>query len=263
MKNEQIIFLTLGLLCTMGLRGQQVLDTLYVNGTMSVALFFPSPIKRAVTGHEGFVFSYDRKRAGHVGLLQGVEAEDSNLLVITNDGLVYAYILTYTEEIPRLNYFIQAGEHIGSERPVPTNVPLAKTAKKDRVVISEMARRLLDTAPTTLARRRKMGLVFRLENVHYSDQKVYLVCGLKNRSEVDFEVDHWDVHLVNGSKKRRASYQEIPLKVDQTIGLPKILAHGDDIRFVMVLPKFVLGDNERLRLILREQHGNRVLVVGK
>ena len=60
MKNNIIVLLVLGMMGSMGMRGQQALDTVQVNEFKNVALFFPSPIERAVTGHEGFVFSYDR-----------------------------------------------------------------------------------------------------------------------------------------------------------------------------------------------------------
>jgi len=263
MKNKIIALLILVMMGSMGMRGQRALDTLQVNEFKNVALFFPSPIERAVTGHEGFVFSYDRERAGHVGLLQGVEGPDSNLLVITADGLVYAYILTYAKETPRLNLFVNLGEHLGSERPTPARVPFTIKPKKDSVLTAELAQGLLDTPYKTLAQNRKRGMVFRLEAMEYIGNEVYLVCGLKNRSGIDFEINYLDVLLVNGSKKRRASHQEISLEIKQTQGLPETLARGSDIRFLLVLPKFVLGKNEHLHLVLREGHGNRVLRVNK
>lgn len=259
MKNKAIVLLVLGLMGSMGMRGQRALDTLQVNEFKNVALFFPSPIERAVTGHKGFVFSYDRERAGHVGLLQGVEGPDSNLLVITADGLVYAYILTYAKETPRLNLFVNLGEHLESVRPIPVRVPLTIKSKKDSVLTAELAQGFLHTPSKTLARNRKRGVVFRLEAMEYIGNEVYLVCGLKNRSGIDFEINYLDVLLVNGSKKRRASHQEISLEIKQTMELPETLEHGLDIRFVIVLPKFVLGDKERLQIILREMHGNRVI----
>lgn len=261
MKTKAIIFLVLVLVGAMDMRGQKVLDTLYANELNNVALFFPSPIERAATGHEGFVFSYDSQRSGYLGLLQAVEGPDSNLLVITNDGLIYAFILSYAKEIVKLNHFVQKVENIGSEGPVVDNIPLATTSKKDSVLIAGTAQQLLDVTSKTLVRKRRKGLVFRLEAMEYFGDEVYLVCSLKNRSGIDFEIGYLDVLLVNGSQKRRASYQETSLDVKQTIGLPRTLNDGEDSRFVVVLSKFVLGDRERLKLILGESRGNRRLVV--
>lgn len=263
MKNKVIVFWVLFLIGAKGVRGQKVLDTLYANEFNQVALFFPSPIERAVTGREGFVFSYDRKTAGFLGLLQGVEGPDSNLLVITADGLVYAFILIYIKEIPKLNHFVDLGSHIGSKHPISDNVPLSKTTNRDSVLLSKMSQ-MLKTAPTkTLARKRKKGLVFRLGAMEYFGNDVYLVCSLKNRSGVDFDIGYLDVLLANGSKKRRASCQETSLDVKQTLGLPRTLNDGEESRFVLVLSKFVPGDNERLKLVLREVHGNRILELQK
>lgn len=263
MTYKQITLVVLTLLCTIGLHGQGVLDTLYGNETKNVALFFPKPIARAVTGHEGFAFSYDREKAGYFGLLQGVEGPDSNLLVITKDGLVYAFILSYAKKITNLNHFVQEVQNIGSERPLKANVPLNKTSQKDSILTGAMVQMLMNTSSKTLARKGKQGLVFRWEAMEYFRNEVYLVCGLKNRSGIDFDIGFMEVLLAHGSKKRRASYQEVPIEIQQIIGLPKSLAHGEEIRFVVVLPKFVPGDNERVKLRIREVHGNRILEIDK
>lgn len=263
MKINEITLLALGLICTLGVRGQRILDTLYANESKNVALFFPSPIQRAATGHEGFVFSYDREEAGYFGLLQGMEGPDSNLLVITTDGYVYAYILTYAKELSKLNQFVQEGDKIGLERPIGTSAPKVEPPHKDSIPSKEVAKMLLDNPVKVLAQKHRKGLVFRLEDIRYFGNEAYLVCGLKNRSGIDFEIGYLDVLRVSGSKKRRASYQEIQLEIKQAFGLPQTLNDGDAIRFVVVLPKFVPGDNERLKLDLREAHGNRVLKIIK
>jgi hypothetical protein len=84
-----------------------------------------------------------------------------------------------------------------------------------------------------------------------------MVFEIQNRSEIDFEVDFLEVFRINGSKKRRASHQEIGIGPLYRYKNPRIVRVGEAQRFVYVLPKFVLGDNERLKLSLRELHGNR------
>jgi hypothetical protein len=72
---------------------QRGLDTIYANVSNNVNLFFPSPIRQAIVGSEDFVFSYDRVEAVYFGLLQGVEGAERNLLVITSDHQIYAFVL--------------------------------------------------------------------------------------------------------------------------------------------------------------------------
>ena len=81
-------------------------DTLYVNNYKAVALFFPSPIKQAITGNNHFTFTYNREAPQYLGLLQGIDGKDGNLLVITVDGNVFSYIVKYSDDLKQLTYFI-------------------------------------------------------------------------------------------------------------------------------------------------------------
>lgn len=237
--------------------GQRSLDTIYANGSKNVALFFPSPIRHAIVGSEDFVFSYDREEAGYFGLLQGVEGVESNLLVITSDHQVYAYILKYAKELSQLNHFVEEGDGIGKIGPVKV-----LQVKKDSVVVEashydRFSKLLLDAKPKVMVTKHKKGIRLRLEDMVYDGREVYLVFGIRNRSGIDFEVDHLEVFRVNGSSKRRASYQEIPLNPIHGYGVPNKVKDGEMVQFVYVLPKFVLGDKERLKLVLEELHGSR------
>src|SRR5690606_25279382 len=88
-------------------------DTLYVNDTHNLALLFPAPIERAITGHPGFSFGYDGEGESRLGLLQGHPGRDSNLLVLTRDGSIYSYALAYRKVLKKGHRFIGEGERIG------------------------------------------------------------------------------------------------------------------------------------------------------
>ncbi len=81
-----------------------LLDTIYANEKKNVTLFFPHPIRQGITGSENFVFTYNRDKEQYFGLLQAKPGEDSNLLVINNNGAVYSYIISYKKQISKLNY---------------------------------------------------------------------------------------------------------------------------------------------------------------
>ncbi|MFC4218951.1 DUF4138 domain-containing protein [Flagellimonas marina] len=257
MKRSGLVLCALVLFFLNILWGQESLDTIYANESKNVALFFPSTIRQAVVGNDDFVFSYDREEAGYFGLLQGVEGVESNLLVITSDHQVYAYILKYSKELSQLNHFIREGDGIGRIGPATES-----ELKRDSLVMEpshydRFSGVLLEEKPKVMATKRKMGIRLRLEYMVYHGDEVYLVFGIRNRSGIDFEVDRLEVIRVNGSAKRRASYQEIPLEPIYGHGVPNMVKDGEMVRFVYVLPKFVLGDKEGLKLVLEELHGNR------
>src|SRR5680860_1581670 len=94
-----------------------VLDTIYANDHKNVALFFPEPIRQGITGSENFVFTYNRETQQHLGLLQATPGKESNLLIIGNSGSIFSYIIRYSEQLEKLNYFIPGSKSIGNEIP--------------------------------------------------------------------------------------------------------------------------------------------------
>ncbi|MAU15949.1 MAG: conjugal transfer protein [Muricauda sp.] len=257
MKRRGWVHCAMAMVCLNMVWSQKSLDTIYANASKNVALFFPSPIRQAVVGSKDFVFSYDREEAGYFGLLQGVEGVESNLLVITSDHRIYTYILKYADELPQLNHFVQERDGIGKIGPAEE-----LRVKKDSLVLEAshydvFSALVLDGKPKVMVTKHKKGIRLRLEDMVYDGREVYLVFGIRNRSGIDFELDRLEVFRANGSAKRRASYQEIHLEPIHGYGVPNKVKDGEMIRFVYVMPKFVLGDRERLKLVLEELHGSR------
>ena len=250
------------LLCTLficvSMQGQsKTLDTIYANDSKNVALFFPNPIRQGITGADHFVFTYNREKEQYFGLLQAKPGGESNLLTVTKNGQVYSYILKYKEQLPRLNYFITSEESIGSERPViikqePIVQPLDKID-----YFKKFSNHLLKSNYIPIVTKRKRGVKLQLQKMVYNASEVYLVLEIKNKSEIDFEMDYLNVYRVNGNKKRKASYQKLLMKADYTYEMPNTVKVGKSCRFVYVLPKFVLGHNEKLVVDLRELKGSR------
>lgn len=253
------------LICSMSISAQQSLDTIYANDQKNVALFFPNPIRQGITGASHFVFTYNREKEQYFGLLQAKPGTESNLLTVTSDGSVYSYILKYSEDLPELNYFINENEKIGSELPKkiknkPINKPLNNYA--NRIThFQKFSEYLLKSNFEHLETKRKKGIKLQLQKMAYDTSEVYLVIEVKNKSGIDFEIDYLSVYRTNGNKKRKASYQRLQQEVIYKHKMPYSITDGDNRRFVYVLSKFVLGDNEKLMLELKELKGSRKVVL--
>lgn len=253
------------LICTTSIVAQQPLDTIYANDKKNVALFFPNPIRQGITGTSHFIFTYNREKEQYFGLLQAKPGTESNLLTVTNDGKVYSYILKYSEKLPELNYFINEKESIGSELPEkikqkPEVKPLNKYA--NRIThFQKFSEYLLKSDFKRLETRCKKGIKLQLQKMAYDTSEVYLVIEVKNKSGINFEIDYLNVYRTNGNNKRKASYQGLQQEVIYKHKMPQSIADGESQRFVYVLPKFVLGDNEKLMLELKELKGSRKVVL--
>ncbi|WP_034043058.1 DUF4138 domain-containing protein [Wocania ichthyoenteri] len=263
MKNQLLVYSLLCVSTFINAQNIMVLDTIYANNHKNVALFFPQPIRQGITGAENFVFTYNREKEQYFGLLQAAPGTESNLLTITRDGRVYAYILKYADRLPKLNYFIPEAKSIGNEKP---EIKIKNITKeiidpyRDRTAYFErFSAYILKTKLEPLATKRKKGIRIQLQKVMYQANEVYLVIEIKNKSGIDFEVDYLNVYRTNGNNKRKASFQKLQQQVIHKYKIPHAIKNGERRRFVYVLPKMVLGNDEKLLLELQELNGSRAV----
>ena len=240
---------------------QQTLDTIYANDKKNVALFFPEPIRQGITGASNFIFTYNREKEQYFGLLQATLGEESNLLTVTKNGQVYSYILKYKEQLPKLNYFISLKESIGSERPVILKQKRIAQPLDKIDYFEKFSNHLLKSYSGRIATKRRKGIKLQLQKMVYNASEVYLVLEIKNKSEIDFEIDYLNIYRILGNKKRKASYQKLLLPADYKYAMPSTTKVGNSHRFVYVLPKFVLGVNEKLMIELKELNGRRKVIL--
>ena len=244
-------------------------DTLYVNDTHVLSLIFSKPISRAVTGHANYTLGYNQETPERVGLLQGNQGDDSNLLVVTEDGLAYSFYLVYRNQLEQSHKFISTNKAIGNVLP---EKPLDEmTLKKKRgSLIDSMSDSLqyrkasqifLERNTTVMKAKRKDGMVLRLRDVSYFGKETYIILEIKNRSDIDFEVDFVQLFKVHGNPRKKSSYQKLSLKPLYIYKRPSIVKVGHVERLVYVVPKFTLSGKERLMIELQEKSGSRKLLL--
>ncbi|MEJ4089232.1 DUF4138 domain-containing protein [Galbibacter orientalis] len=255
------ILILITVILSSALKAQPVLDTLYANNKKNVALFFPEAIRQGTTGASHFVFTYNRETKQYFGLLQAQPGAESNLLVVTGDGQVYSYILKYAEALPKLNYFISKAESIGLEVPL-SEEPKPKQERLDSIEKSmeyykSFSKYLLKNKPKRIASKRKNGIKIQLQKMIYHRSETYLVMEISNTSNITFETNFLKIYSVSGNKKRKASYQRLEMQPVYIYNSPSKIWNGQSLRFVYVLPKYVLGDKEKLVVELQELNGNR------
>lgn len=244
---------------------QHALDTIYANENKNVALFFPEAIRQGITGASNFVFTYNREMEQYFGLLQATPGTESNLLTLTKNGQVYSYILKYKEQLNKLNYFITQKESIGNEKPEKIEqmsiVQSQNTNTNKITYFQKFSEYLLKSKHENVVAKRKKGIKLQLQKITYNTSEVYVVLLISNTSDIDFEIDYLNIYRTNGNKKRKASIQSLSQEVIYKHKMPKIIQKEQSKRFVYVLPKFVLSDNEKILIELKELKGSRKVVL--
>lgn len=246
----------------------QSLDTLFSNAHSNTALFFPERIRQAVVGGKNFIFSYNEEFPQYFGLLKALPGPTSNLLVVTTRGKVYAYVVAHKENPSRLIHFFRYSDRIGSEKPVlDTRVDRERIPdssgriETDNEHLQKLSEYFLRTSSGKLKKKRKNGIFLKVHPLKYEGNEVYLVFTLENRSEIEFQPEYLRVYLSRGNRKRNASYQKIRQVPMYKHHYPESLAASERRKFVYVLPKFTIGDRERVEVELREKRGNRFLTM--
>jgi len=260
--------LLLFVICT----GHAQNDTLYANHSHNVALFFPSPIRQAVSGSENYTFSYNRSIPQNFGLLQASPGTKSNLLVVTTDGQLYSFALHYKKELPQTYKFIRVNTSIGHENQTTkvskwekvidsTIVNSQKNALHSRKAnhFENLCSSLLLNNSKNLKSKRKDGIILTLQNIEYHGREVYLVLDIANKSGIDFGLEYLKVFKVNGNPRRKSSYQKFQLVPVYAYNHPVMVKNSMNKRFVYVVPKFTFGDSEKLIFELKEKRGSRTL----
>ncbi|MHA7831810.1 MAG: DUF4138 domain-containing protein [Flagellimonas sp.] len=240
-------------------------DTLYINETHTLALVFPEPITRAVTGHPNYKFGYDTVSPGRLGLLQGHPGTDSNLLVLTHDGRAYSFALVYRKRLQEGHRFVNVDKSIGNVGPeigldtLGQGInPLTKTSlQSDSIQYRKASTYFLERVRTVLRSKRRDGIVLRLRDLAYYGAETYIVLEIENRSAIDFEVDFVQVFKAQGNPRKRSSYQKLGMEPVYRHQMPLMVKTGHKQCFVFAVPKFTLGDREKLLLELGEKRGSR------
>lgn len=268
---KKYIFL-IGLLIMINAANSQngkVMDTIYANEQMTVSLFFPDPIRQGITSSSNYTFSFNRERAQYFGLLQATPGEDSNLLVVTENGSIYSYLLRYSQKLEKLNYFVAGSESIGNERTGPlltdrnsfiVGSDSTLVSNKDLDYPKLCSQLLRNPRPFDQIKYRD-GVTVRMAKSIYYANEVYVVFEIENGSQIDFEINSLDLYKVNGNNRRKSSYQELLLPPIFQFQLPTVVPKGEQVQFVCVYPKFTLGDRERLLVKLEELNGNRDVII--
>ncbi|MDG1573297.1 DUF4138 domain-containing protein [Robiginitalea sp. M366] len=228
-------------------------DTLYANQHEVLSLFFDHPIEKAVTGAPHFTFTFNRESAENLGLLQANPGPKSNLLVLTQGGDVYSYVLAYRDSLGQFVRRVDAGE-----KALPINTsPKEKTLVPIPEQVKEISTQMLNSKIVMHTFKMEQGLGLRVSKAFYHQGFTYLRVDLKNESAINYQLDRITLFKVLGTTARRASFQELKLEPIHVHNLPEVIPQATRARFVLVYPKFTLGPHQYLRFSIRENQGSR------
>jgi len=240
---------------------REILDTIYANDQKNVALFFPNPIRQGITGSENFVFTYNREQEQYFGLLQAQPGNESNLLIINNNGSIFSYIVKYKEELSKLNYFIPLTSSIGNEKPMDDQLTTTKKQEPrfDKSKYYERFCSYLLQRKERIGRlkKRNSGIILTVENIVFDKEELYFVIKIENRSSLDYDLNFLNFSIETRKKGKKKSLQSLYQEPNFTYKLPDKIKENESKTLVYVLPKFSISNERSVVLELNETNGER------
>lgn len=216
----------------------------------TTVLIFPAPIQSADRGDK---YILAEKVKGVQNMLR-VKAgqknfEPSNLHVITTDGNVYAFAITYSES--------PAAYTIDMRNQEPYQPVQLKGVSLNSKEVAEYAGRVAGNLPfLSGARYHKYGIDFELDGIYIRQDVLFFQFHLKNKTQIGFDAASLRFYIRDNKKIKRTAVQEIeiePIHIYQS-GNPSS-SKGQTI--VIALPKFTMAENKHFIAEIMEAHGDR------
>lgn len=263
---------------------------LYSASNKNTTLFFSNPIKSGIVGSSNFTFGFSKDKHSNIGILKATPGEESNLLVITDNGNIFSFTIKYKKDIQKLNYFINDSIAIGNEEgeriiennhpsgtgkinkgeiketKVETNVVEAITVNnfekdvvKDTVDVYKSLCQKEISNPIFYNRiyGTKDKVFVKLKNIVYKENDIYFTIILKNDSTLDYDINYLNFYITSRNKKRNTVTQTIPYKYKYIYNLPTRIGSFQTIEVVYVYEKFSLNENKIVLVEMTEDNGER------
>ncbi len=241
-----------------------ITDTIYGTENKNTTLFFPSPIKKAITGSENFVFGYNEETPSTIGIFKAAAGEESNMLVITENGNIFSFLVRYQKDLKKTNYFITDNMAVGNEKT--NNIKKSEKETLNHQVIQKDSLDIYtkiskeEISKITYYNRiygAKDKIIVQLKNIRYYNDDLYFTLLLKNNSSLDYDINYLNFYLNSQNKKRTTTSQSIIYKHKFSYMLPKKIEAGEVKQVVFVFDKFSINEKKILVVELSEINGER------
>ena len=204
----------------------------------TTSLVFPFAIKHVDRGTLS-VLAQQIKEAPEILLVKAAAKDftETNLSVVTEDGSVYAFTVTYDNKPSVWVLYL----------------PVNRTA-----TISSYANMILDNERIVKKiKDRKYNMQAGLRGIYIKDNIIYYQLYITNDGRVDFDVDLLRFFIKDKKRSKRTAVQEMEQKPVYTTGNHSKVKGNSNTVFVIALEKFTIPDKKYLAVKITEKNGGR------
>jgi conjugative transposon TraN protein len=177
--------------------------------------------------------------------------ENTNLTVITADGRLHSYLLSYIADPRDLNFvFDNAHTYSPVISAVSHNEALVEAAASEIAAEGRTIKRKQDT---------RFGISLGLEGIFIHQDLLYYQLRIKNKTHVSYDISQLRFFIQDKKTSKRTANQQLELIPQYVHGNPDRVGADSESVLVFAMPKHTIPDKKNLLLQLMEKNGGRHL----
>jgi conjugative transposon TraN protein len=226
--------------------------SLTISYNKTTSLVFPFSITSVDRGSKDLIA---QKASGVENVLQ-VKAgrkdfTETNLTVITADGILHQFAVTYSESPAS-----QAITIVANDKP---SMLLVKNAINEQVVQSGARAVLGQSASGKVCQQSKDQMVLALQDIFVHDNILYYRINVRNKSSINYDIKSLKFIIKDKKKVKRTSSQEVEITPVFVANIVEKIKGYASNTIVYAVKKFTIPDGKVLHVNLFEDNGGRNL----
>src|SRR5690606_1810552 len=177
---------------------------------------------------------------------------ETNLTVITANGKLHLFTINYSNHPARLSFTVREDDEENSKLIFQTAMTESDLEKYCTRIIDQKRFR-------TIKRENKYKMTLALNGVYVTNDIIFYHFTLKNKSNINYDVDFLRLFIEDKARVKRTASQEVDVKPFYVFGNDKRINANSISNVVFALKKFTIPDARQLMIELYEENGGRNL----
>lgn len=217
------------------------------------SIIFATLIKSVDKGSRD-VLAQKAKEVGNVLQLKAAKANfpETNLTVITADGVLHHFTLNYSAEPGYLTFDLSKIENSASRSHLIFQSEMTESRMEEYCSGIVASKRV-----THFKRQGKFKVSLALLGIYIKDNVMFYRMRIKNMSNINYDIDFLKFYVRDNAKIKRTARQEVEERPIYSYGDVLAVTGKSEAEIVYALEKFTIPESKHLAVELFEKKGGR------
>lgn len=233
----------------------------------TTCIIFKSPIRSVDLGSKDIIAD----KANAVDNVLRVKASsigfnETNFSVMTADGQFYSFVVNYNEYPTMLALDLSVNvDGVVQQKARTVNqkgtlVSFAGVNTSQQEIVQNCAHIIDQHRRVRHVGISKYDIQASLRGLYYKDNVLYYKIGIKNKSNINYDLDFIRFFIVDKTVAKETSYQELEVIPLYVYNQPLVIIPGQkSVEKVYVFQKFTIPDDKIVQVIMGEKNGGRTV----